>query len=91
MPDPTPAVPAAPAEPPKAESPTGQLVGLSALYNKLPSNVQEGIAYAVIAAGAVVALNIAQPGLLPAEVVRWAALLASVGAPLGLASAGSRK
>jgi hypothetical protein len=75
----------------EAPSPNGQLAGLSALYNRLPPQVQDGIAALVLLAGAVTSIGVMVPELIPATALKLAAAIAAAGAPLGIVSGGTRK
>ncbi len=72
-------------------SPTGQMVGLSKLFNDLPPSVQNAIASVIGIAALLVLVNQAAPGMLPPSVVGWSAGLAGLGGAIGIISGGVRK
>lgn len=78
-------------KPEEKASPTGQMVGLSKLFNDLPPGVQNAIASVIGIAALLVLVNQASPGLLPANVIGWAAGFAGLGGAIGILSGGVRK
>lgn len=72
-------------------SPNGQLAGLSALYNRLPPQAQDGIAALVGLGGALLIINQLAPGTLGVGVLKWAAIASAIGNMLGIVSSGTRK
>lgn len=72
------------------QSPNGTLAGLSALYNRLPPQVQDGIASLVGICGVLVLVSAAGVAL-PAVVLKWALVGTGVGSALGIISGGTRK
>jgi hypothetical protein len=76
---------------PEAVSPNGQLVGLSALLNKLPPWAMNLVLSIFALAAAVEIVAQASPDLLPPVVLKVAHAIAAVAIVAGMASPGVRK
>lgn len=76
---------------PEAVSPNGQLVGLSALLNKLPPWAMNVVLSLVAIAASIEAVAVASPGLIPEAVVRASHIVFAVAVVGGMASPGVRK
>jgi uncharacterized membrane protein len=75
----------------KEVSPTGQVVGLSALLAKAPPSVMYALGSLLAAAGAAQAVDQVVPDFLPASVRKASLAILAIGVFLGFASPGARK
>lgn len=76
---------------PEAVSPTGQVVGLSALIASLPPSVMNVILAVVALAVSLESVALLVPGTLPEQVVKAAHIVVTFAVVGGLASPGVRK
>lgn len=72
-------------------SPTGQMVGPSALWNNLPAGVQSAVVVLVFLAVAMSPVVVAQPDAFPMWVKLLVITLSGLGGPIGMVSGGVRK
>jgi hypothetical protein len=78
-------------QPASPASPTGQMVGLSKLWNELPAGVQTGVVLLVFVAVVLSPAVVAQPDAFPAWAKVLIVSLAGLGGPIGMISGGVRK